>query len=132
LRLNRAARPAGTVFATTRHGTISGIGFAGAIFRTHFMMYGHNPVYDAPADVDFAELLARKGLVSVHLSSHRNETSLESSWHIAQAHELEAWGDQQALDGTVALQQPLIAPLYGGLSTIEVLARLAAYTGQLL
>ena len=38
------------------------------------VMLGGNPVFDAPADVDFAELLARKGLVSVHLSSHRNET----------------------------------------------------------
>ncbi len=41
------------------------------------------------------------------------------------AHELEAWGDQQTLDSTIAFQQPLIAPLYGGVSAIEILAKLA-------
>jgi Fe-S-cluster-containing dehydrogenase component len=86
---------------------------------------GGNPVYDAPADVKFAELLGREGLSSVHLSSHRNETSERSSWHVPMAHELESWGDQQALDGGVAVQQPLIAPLYGGRSTIELLAAIA-------
>ena len=89
------------------------------------VMLGGNPVYDAPADLSFGTLLDRSGLTSVHLASHRNETSQRSLWHVPLAHELEAWGDQQSLDGTVALQQPLIAPLYGGVSAIEVLARLA-------
>ena len=86
---------------------------------------GGNPAYDAPADVKFAELLAREGLTSVHLSSHRNETSELSSWHAPLAHELESWGDQQALDGGIAVQQPILAPLYGGRSVIEVLATIA-------
>jgi molybdopterin-containing oxidoreductase family iron-sulfur binding subunit len=86
------------------------------------VMLGGNPVYDAPADLKFADLLRREGLTSVHLASHRNETSELSSWHAPLAHELEAWGDQQALDGTTAIQQPLVAPLYGGRSPIEVLA----------
>ena len=81
-----------------------------------------NPVYDAPADLGFAALLERDGLTSVHLAGHRNETSLRTSWHIPMAHELEAWGDQESLDGMVAVQQPLIAPLYGGRSAIELLA----------
>ena len=89
------------------------------------IMLGGNPVYDAPADIGFAELLAREGLTSVHFASHRNETSELSSWHAPLAHELEAWGDQLALDGTVSVQQPLIAPLYGGRSAIEVLAMMA-------
>ncbi len=82
-------------------------------------------MYDAPADVKFAELLGREGLTSVHLSSHRNETSERSSWHVPMAHELESWGDQQALDGGVSVQQPLIAPLYGGRSAVELLATIA-------
>jgi molybdopterin-containing oxidoreductase family iron-sulfur binding subunit len=82
---------------------------------------GGNPVYDAPSDVNFAELLGRDGLTSVHLSSHRNETSELCTWHAPLAHELETWGDQQALDGAVAVQQPLIAPLYGARSAIELL-----------
>ena len=86
---------------------------------------GGNPVYDAPSDVNFGELLGREGLTSVHLSSHRNETSELCSWHAPLAHELETWGDQQGLDGAVAVQQPLIAPLYGARSAIEVLAVIA-------
>ncbi|MEM7433966.1 MAG: 4Fe-4S dicluster domain-containing protein [Myxococcota bacterium] len=89
------------------------------------VIIGGNPVYDAPADVDFARLLAREGLTSVHLSDHRNETTLACSWHAPLAHELEAWGDQQSQDGAVAVQQPLIAPLYGGRSAIEFLAAFA-------
>jgi len=86
---------------------------------------GGNPVYDAPADVKFGELLGRKGLTSVHMSSHRNETSELCSWHAPLAHELETWGDQQSLDGGVTVQQPLIAPLYGARSAIELLAIVA-------
>jgi molybdopterin-containing oxidoreductase family iron-sulfur binding subunit len=86
---------------------------------------GGNPVYDAPSDVKFAEMLRREGLASIHLSSHRNETSELCSWHAPRAHELETWGDQQSLDGGVAVQQPLIAPLYGGRSVIELLATVA-------
>ncbi len=89
------------------------------------VILGGNPAYDAPADLKFAELLGRAGLTSVHLATHRNETSELCSWHTPLAHELEAWGDQQALDGSVTIQQPLIAPLYGGRSKIELLATLA-------
>jgi molybdopterin-containing oxidoreductase family iron-sulfur binding subunit len=89
------------------------------------VILGGNPVYDAPADVNFAELLGREGLTSVHLADHRNETSELCSWHAPLAHELEAWGDQQSIDGSVAVQQPLIAPLYSGRSEIEFLAVLA-------
>ncbi|MEM9731451.1 MAG: hypothetical protein AAF997_22950, partial [Myxococcota bacterium] len=92
---------------------------------TTLVIIGGNPVYDAPADVDFAGLLAREGLTSVHLSDHRNETTLASNWHAPLAHELETWGDQQAMDGSIAVQQPLIAPLYGGRSAIEFMATLA-------
>ncbi len=96
----------------------------GESISTLFML-GGNPIYDAPADAKFSELLARKGLTSVHVSSHRDETSERSSWHVPLAHELESWGDQQALDGGVSVQQPLIAPLYGGRSAIELLATIA-------
>ncbi|KPK14285.1 MAG: hypothetical protein AMJ62_13375 [Myxococcales bacterium SG8_38] len=89
------------------------------------IMLGGNPVYDAPADLKLGELLSREGLTSVHVASHRNETSERSTWHAPLAHELEAWGDQQALDGTTSVQQPMIAPLYGGRNPIEILASFA-------
>jgi molybdopterin-containing oxidoreductase family iron-sulfur binding subunit len=81
-------------------------------------------VYDAPADLKFEELLRALGS-SVHISSHFNETSEACQWHAPRAHELEAWSDQTSLDGTVAIQQPLIAPLFSGRSDIEILAKLS-------
>ena len=39
-------------------------------------------------------------------------------------HPLESWGDARAHDGTVTFVQPLIAPLYAGVTEVEVLAAL--------
>jgi molybdopterin-containing oxidoreductase family iron-sulfur binding subunit len=88
---------------------------------------GGNPVYDAPADLKLAERLRSVG-TTVHLSSHVNETSSVCTWFVPRAHELEAWSDHRSLDGTVSIQQPLIAPLFGGRSDIEMLARISGDT----
>jgi MoCo/4Fe-4S cofactor protein with predicted Tat translocation signal len=72
-----------------------------------------NPVYDAPADLDFKTAL-NKAKVSVHLGSHVAETGLETTWHLPAAHYLESWSDVRSYDGTVSVIQPLIEPLYGG------------------
>ncbi len=87
------------------------------------VMFGGNPVYDAPVDLDFANALARVG-TSVHLSLFVDETSARSTWHIPAAHFLEAWGDARAFDGTASVIQPLIEPLYGGKSAYELVATL--------
>jgi molybdopterin-containing oxidoreductase family iron-sulfur binding subunit len=42
-------------------------------------------------------------------------------WSLPLAHELEAWGDAKAFDGTASIVQPLIEPLYDGVSAIEVM-----------
>src|ERR1700680_932594 len=87
---------------------------------------GGNPVYDAPSNLDFAEVLkSNKVPLRVHLGLYQNETAELCQWHINQAHELEAWGDARAYDGTVSIIQPLIAPLYNGKSALEFLALLA-------
>jgi molybdopterin-containing oxidoreductase family iron-sulfur binding subunit len=85
------------------------------------VMLGGNPVYDAPADVGFAEKLAKVPF-SVHASLFVDETSAKCTWHVPRTHEYEAWGDARALDQTLSVQQPLIAPLFGGRSDIELLA----------
>ncbi len=84
---------------------------------------GGNPAYDAPADLGFGDLLA-KVPNSIHLSAYNDETSTRCSWHLPRAHSLEAWGDGRAWDGTLVLQQPLIEPLYGGRSSLELVASL--------
>ncbi|HJQ67893.1 MAG TPA: TAT-variant-translocated molybdopterin oxidoreductase [Blastocatellia bacterium] len=85
------------------------------------LIIGGNPVYNAPADLNFAERI-RRAKLRVHLSLYKDETSELCQWHIPQAHYLESWGDARAHDGTVSIMQPLIAPLYRGKTAYEVLA----------
>ena len=82
-----------------------------------------NPIYDAPADLDFADAF-NKATIIAHLGSHVNETGLISHWHIPTAHYLESWSDARSYDGTVSIVQPLIDPLYGGRSAHDVLQTL--------
>ena len=90
------------------------------------IILGGNPAYDAPADLNFADALKNDRVpVRVHLGLYQNETAELCQWHINQAHELEAWGDARAYDGTVSIIQPLIAPLYGGKSALEFVALLS-------
>ena len=85
-----------------------------------------NPAYNAPADLNFAELLkSNKVPLRVHYGLHQNETAELCQWHVPAAHELESWGDARAYDGTVSIIQPLIAPLYNGKSEIEFVALLS-------
>ena len=77
------------------------------------VMLDSNPVYDAPADLEFLAAML-KAKVSVHFGSHIDETGLEATWHVSSAHYLESWSDVRAYDGTVSIIQPLIEPLYGG------------------
>jgi MoCo/4Fe-4S cofactor protein with predicted Tat translocation signal len=86
---------------------------------------GGNPAYDAPADLHFADALKNTNIpVRVHLGLYQDETAELCQWHVNEAHYLEAWGDARAYDGTVSIVQPLIAPLYGGRSSYEVVALL--------
>ena len=91
------------------------------------VIIGGNPAYTAPADLDFAAALANV-TTSVHLSAYLDETSVLTTWHIPQAHFLEAWSDARAFDGTATIMQPLISPFYGGKSAHEVLAALGGNT----
>jgi MoCo/4Fe-4S cofactor protein with predicted Tat translocation signal len=83
------------------------------------VMLGVNPLYSAPADLDFASAFS-KVPVTVHLGSHVDETGNVSIWHINKAHSLESWSDARAYDGTLSIVQPMIAPMYGGKSAHEV------------
>ena len=78
-------------------------------------------MYDAPADLEFEKNLGRVPQ-RVHLGLYPDETAALCDWHLPQAHFLETWGDARAFDGTASIQQPLIAPLYNGLSPLEVLS----------
>ena len=56
------------------------------------LILGGNPVYNAPADLAFAEKL-KKVPQRIHLSLYDDETSRACNWHLPRAHTLESWGD---------------------------------------
>jgi molybdopterin-containing oxidoreductase family iron-sulfur binding subunit len=85
-----------------------------------------NPVFTAPADLKFAEKLAKVPL-AVYYGLYGDETAHICHWNVPAAHPLESWGDARSYDGTVTIIQPLIAPLYEGRSAHELLA---AFTVQ--
>jgi MoCo/4Fe-4S cofactor protein with predicted Tat translocation signal len=87
------------------------------------IMLGGNPAYTAPADIGFADALSKVGF-RAHLGLHADETAALSNWHIPAAHYLESWGDARAFDGTVAIIQPLIAPIWGGKTAHDLVAAL--------
>ncbi|MEZ5979585.1 MAG: TAT-variant-translocated molybdopterin oxidoreductase [Planctomycetota bacterium] len=87
------------------------------------VILGGNPVYDAPRGRDFAKALERVE-TTIHLSVHRNETSKACTWHVPAAHYLESWGDALAWDGSYCVAQPLIRPIFGGRSALELVGRL--------
>ncbi|CAO3426957.1 TAT-variant-translocated molybdopterin oxidoreductase [Azospirillum endophyticum] len=91
------------------------------------LILGANPVFTAPADLDFAGALAKVPL-SLHLGTAPDETAMLCGWHVPEAHELERWGDARAFDGTVTIQQPQTRPLWGGWSPHELLAVLDGET----
>jgi len=85
------------------------------------VILGGNPVYTAPADLNFAESL-KKVRLRVHLGLYEDETAELCQWHVPEAHYLESWSDVRAFDGTISIIQPLIAPLYNGRTAHELLA----------
>jgi molybdopterin-containing oxidoreductase family iron-sulfur binding subunit len=85
---------------------------------------GGNPSYATPASVEFSSLL-RRIPNSVYVGLYENETAHDARWFVPAAHYLESWGDARAYDGTYSIVQPLVQPLYGGKSIVEVLSALA-------
>ncbi|MGA9671631.1 MAG: TAT-variant-translocated molybdopterin oxidoreductase [Terracidiphilus sp.] len=79
-----------------------------------------NPIYAAPADLEFTAAFEKAKTVA-HLGSHLDETGQNAHWTIPAAHYLESWSDARAYDGTVSIVQPMIDPLYGGKSAHDVL-----------
>src|SRR5262249_9622468 len=93
------------------------------------LVLGGNPAYTAPGDLGFDAALGR-AQTSIHLSLYDDETSQRCTWHLNAAHYLESWGDARGWDGTVSIVQPLIAPIWGGRSSIELLSLLVDETAK--
>ena len=78
-----------------------------------------NPVYSAPADLEFTKAMGHAKTVA-HLGLYVDETAEVTDWHINGTHYLESWSDARAYDGTVSVVQPMIDPLYSGKSAHHV------------
>ena len=112
----------------SKEGTISEL--AGALNAGQvqtLVILGGNPAYNAPVDLAWPQAQARAKTV-VRLGYYEDETSwnpalhADVQWDLPAAHYLEAWGDARTADGTIVPIQPLIEPLFGGLTELEVLA----------
>lgn len=97
------------------------------------VILGGNPVYNAPVDLEWAKAQAKAKNV-IRLSYYIDETSWndtlhpENQWDLPMAHFLEAWGDGRTSDGTIVPIQPLIDPLFGGVTELEVLGLIGGLT----
>lgn len=91
--------------------------------KTLFLMTESDVAADAPADLKWADALAKVETV-VHYGGRRNLSSLSASWHVPAAHYLESWGDWRSETGMYSVQQPMIHPMNGGLSEVEFLLSL--------
>lgn len=88
------------------------------------VVLGSNPVYTAPADLGFEEAFQQVPW-RLHWGECRDETARLAHWHIPAAHMLETWGDGRAYDGSASLVQPLIKPMHGGRSALQMLDAIA-------
>jgi MoCo/4Fe-4S cofactor protein with predicted Tat translocation signal len=83
-----------------------------------------NPVFDAPADLDFTSLLA-KVKTSIHFGLRTDATAHAATWHVPASHYLESWTDARSAMGVHTLIQPMILPLYENcVSELEIIAAL--------
>ncbi len=81
------------------------------------VILGGNPVYNLN--------WTSKAKSVVRLGYYEDETADKASWNFPTVHYLESWGDATTSDGTLVPVQPLIQPLYSGLTELEFLARIA-------
>ncbi|MGH8093750.1 MAG: TAT-variant-translocated molybdopterin oxidoreductase [Chthoniobacterales bacterium] len=95
---------------------------------------GGDPVYNAPREItldrktkepiDWPEL--QKSVPDVvRLGQYEDATSALSGWHLPAAHYLETWSDGLTPGGGYVAIQPMILPLFGGLSELDVLSLVA-------
>jgi Fe-S-cluster-containing dehydrogenase component len=92
--------------------------------ETVFLLTPANPFYDA---VGFAEAASCAQII--HLGCRSHATANAADWHVPAAHYLESWGDTRTALGAYTIVQPLILPLYNGVSELDLID--ALLTGKL-
>ena len=85
---------------------------------------GANPAHTMPGAVKFADAFAKVGF-KVSFSSYPDETTGLCDVVLPDHHSLESWGDAEPVKGTLALQQPVMDPVFNTRATADVLIALA-------
>lgn len=97
---------------------------AAGTVKTLVSLTPSNLYYDAPNAAAFQAAIKDKGVKLVHVGTHANATGKKAAMHLPAAHYLESWGDARSADGTYSIIQPMIQPLFGGVSELEVILAL--------
>jgi MoCo/4Fe-4S cofactor protein with predicted Tat translocation signal len=133
---NRALGAYGPIISIVNHALPETEGIAalaGAIdkgeIETLIVLNEGDVAFDAPANLGLAAKLDVKAKGAklkalVHVGARLNETSKLASWHVPGAHYLESWGDHLSLSGVYSVQQPMLNPLWGGVSVDRFLLAL--------
>ncbi|HIG30358.1 MAG TPA: hypothetical protein EYQ50_22180, partial [Verrucomicrobiales bacterium] len=87
------------------------------------VILGANPAYTAPVDLEWSKVQESAESI-IRLAYYEDETTAQCNWQFPQAHYLESWGDARTRQGSLAAVQPLIEPLFGGITELEFLALL--------
>ncbi len=100
----------------------------------NLFILGGDPVYNAPRGLAIDpqtkqamnwEDLQKRVPEVVRVGYYPDKTSALAKWHVPATHYLESWGDALTSEGAYVAIQPMIFPLFGGLSEIEILHLLA-------
>ena len=91
----------------------------------NLIVLGGDPAYNVPADIAWNDVVNKSNKFIRHGFYNVDKTSRGATAYIPAAHYLESWGDARTNDGILVPVQPLIAPLFGGLTELEVLARIS-------
>jgi molybdopterin-containing oxidoreductase family iron-sulfur binding subunit len=92
------------------------------------LIHDANPVHSIPADMGFAEALAKVPFV-VSFATVADETSEAAHLVLPDHSPLESWGDSSPRPGVRSLVQPAVAPLYDTRATEDVLLETARALG---
>jgi MoCo/4Fe-4S cofactor protein with predicted Tat translocation signal len=104
---------------------------SGAV-ETLVVLTPSNPIFDAPADLKFADSFA-KVKTSIHVGGRTDASAHAATWHLPAAHYLESWADARSSNGVYTVVQPMILPLYKDcVSEFELLLALLSDDGKLL
>jgi len=101
----------------------------GELIDTVILMGPANPVYEdlivsigEGKKVSLSSALGKAK--TIHWGTRIDATANSADLHIPAAHYLESWGDTRTATGIYSIVQPMILPLYGGITELELLVSL--------